>query len=89
VESGWLRTARELTLAPGDGNLEMVNLLLARGADPDAANHEGETALDLAKGQEVEDLLRALAVPAPSSPPAVPAPSSPPAVAPTDDEALP
>ncbi|MFV2073991.1 MAG: ankyrin repeat domain-containing protein [Thermoanaerobaculales bacterium] len=63
--------ATALMIAAGDGNLEMVDLLLTRGADPDVANHEGETALDLAKGREVEDLLRARTVRAPSSPPAV------------------
>ncbi len=74
------KNATALIIAARKGNPKIVGLLLARGADPDAANHEGKTALDLAKGQEVEDLLRALAVPAPSSPPAV---------ATTDDEVLP
>jgi len=63
--------ATALMMAAGYGNLEIVNLLLARGADPDAANHKGKTALDLAKGQEVKDLLRTPAVRPPSSPPEV------------------
>jgi len=45
-------------MAAGKGDPEMVELLLAHSADPGVANHEGETALDLAKGKKVRELLR-------------------------------
>jgi hypothetical protein len=56
--------ATALMMAAGRGHLEIVQLLLSAGADPNVTNHEGETALDLAKGREVRELLRA----APSEP---------------------
>ena len=55
------RNGTALIIAARKGNPEIVSLLLARGADPTVANHEGETALDLAKGQEVKELMRASA----------------------------
>jgi hypothetical protein len=56
--------ATALMMAARLGNPEIVQLLLACGADPAVTNHEGKTALDLAKGREVRELLRA----APKSP---------------------
>ena len=50
-----------LILAARKGNAEIVSLLLAAGADPDVANHEGETALDIAKGKKVKELLQTTA----------------------------
>jgi ankyrin repeat protein len=51
--------ATALMIAARTGDPELVRLLLTRGADPKVANHEGKTALDLAKGDEVKDLLGA------------------------------
>jgi hypothetical protein len=51
--------ATALMMAAGKGDPEIVQLLLANGADPTVTNHEGKTALDLAKGREVRELLRA------------------------------
>jgi ankyrin repeat protein len=45
-------------MAARSGNLEIVQLLLDGGADPGVTNHKGQTALDLAKGHQVEGLLR-------------------------------
>lgn len=53
--------ATALILAARKGNSEIVSLLLAAGADPDVANHEGETALDIAKGKKVKELLQTTA----------------------------
>lgn len=53
--------ATALMIAAGKGNPEIVEILLAHGADPDLTNHEDRTAFDLAKSKEVEDLLRATA----------------------------
>ena len=53
--------ATALILAARKGNAEIVSLLLAAGADPDVANHEGETALDIAKGKKVKELLQTTA----------------------------
>lgn len=50
--------ATALIRAARIGNEEIVALLLERGADPGLTNHEGHTALDLAKGDEVRSLLR-------------------------------
>ncbi len=50
--------ATALMMAAAKGNLEMVDLMLAHGASPDATNHKGQTALNLAKGQQVRQLLR-------------------------------
>ncbi|MBD3850861.1 MAG: ankyrin repeat domain-containing protein, partial [Acidobacteria bacterium] len=58
--------ATALILAARKGNAEIVSLLLAAGADPDVANHEGETALDIAKGKDVKELLRTTAERPPS-----------------------
>jgi ankyrin repeat protein len=60
--------ATALMMAAGSGNADMVELLLSRGADPRATNHEGETALELAKGKEVRELLRESADRAPPGP---------------------
>jgi hypothetical protein len=70
------KNATALIIAARKGNPEILELLLARGADPNVANDEGQTALDLAKGQEVKELLRALAAREPSSPPAVTEPEA-------------
>jgi hypothetical protein len=60
------RFATALMMAAGDGNLEMVRLLLASGADPSIGNRDGLTALDLARGKAVKELLRdAAAAPPP------------------------
>lgn len=49
--------ATALILAARKGNPEIVRLLLAGGADPSAVNKDGKTALDLAKGPKVKELL--------------------------------
>jgi hypothetical protein len=51
--------ATALMMAARLGNPEIVELLLSAGADATVTNHEGKTALDLAKGREVRELLRA------------------------------
>jgi len=51
--------ATALMMAAGIGNPEIVRLLLGAGADPQVTNHQGKTALDLAKGREVRELLQA------------------------------
>ncbi len=53
--------ATALIMAAKKGSPEIVSLLLAGGADPSAVNKDGKTALDLAKGEDVKELLRALA----------------------------
>ncbi len=50
--------ATALIIAARSGNLEIVQLLLERGADPTFTNHKGKTALDLAKGKQVKNLLQ-------------------------------
>jgi len=50
-----------LMMAARKGDAEIVQLLLASGADPTVANHEGQTALDVAKGKDVKKLLQAVA----------------------------
>jgi len=59
--------ATALIIAARKGNPEIVSLLLARGADPHVANHEGDTALDLAKGERVKEFLRTSAERQPST----------------------
>ena len=61
------RNGTALIIAARKGNPERVSLLLARGADPTVANHEGKTALDLAKGSRVKELLRTLVERQPST----------------------
>lgn len=51
--------ATALILAARNGNAEIVQLLLTGGADPSLVNEKGKTALDVAKGKEVKELLRA------------------------------
>ena len=46
-----------LMVAAAKGKLEMVELLLERGADPLVTNSDGKTALELARGAEVKALL--------------------------------
>ncbi|RLB60233.1 MAG: hypothetical protein DRH08_15700 [Deltaproteobacteria bacterium] len=50
--------ATALMIAAGDGNPDMVKMLLDHGASPDEVNHNGDTALELAKDQDVKELLR-------------------------------
>ena len=50
--------ATALMTAAAKGDPVIVQLLLAAGADPNLPNHKGQTALDLAKGDEVRDLLQ-------------------------------
>jgi hypothetical protein len=50
--------ATALMIAARLGNAEIVELLLANGADSAATNRDGETAFDLARGASVKDLLR-------------------------------
>jgi len=63
------KNATALIIAARKGNPEIVQLLLDRGADPYLTNDEGQTALDLAKGGKVKELLRSQAESEPSSPP--------------------
>lgn len=51
---------RPLHAAAHSGDARMVRLLLDRGADPNARTDAGETAADLAEGDEVEAILAAL-----------------------------
>ena len=53
--------ATALIIAARKGNPEIVGMLLAGGADPGAVNRDGKTAIDLAKGREVKERLRASA----------------------------
>jgi hypothetical protein len=53
--------ATALMIAAAKGKPEIVELLLSHGADPGVSNHENRTALDLAKNQEVKELLLAAA----------------------------
>ncbi|MEM1125424.1 MAG: ankyrin repeat domain-containing protein [Bacteroidota bacterium] len=48
-----------LMIAADDGNLPMVELLLAQGADPTVTNENGRTALDVADGDDVVAVLQA------------------------------
>jgi hypothetical protein len=64
--------ATALILAARNGNAEIVQLLLDGGADPDIANDKGQTALDVAKGKEVKELLRAVTSNAPADLPEAP-----------------
>lgn len=52
------RLATALMIAAAGGDPALVELLLEHGADAGATNAEGETALDVAKGEEVAELLR-------------------------------
>ena len=57
----------------GDGSLDVVNQLLAAGADANAQNHDGKSALDLARAQNnprvVDALSKAAAATKPAEPP--------------------
>jgi len=61
--------ATALILAARKGNAEIVHLLLAAGADPRAVNSDGKTALDIAKGKRVKELLQTTAERPPSENP--------------------
>jgi len=61
--------ATALILAARKGNAEIVRLLLATGADPRAVNSEGKTALDIANGKRVKELLQTTAERPPSENP--------------------
>ena len=50
-------TSRPLHKAAQSGQLDMVQLLLAHGADPQLQNESGMTAIDVAKGAERPDIL--------------------------------
>jgi len=63
------KNATALIIAARKGNPEIVGLLLDRGSDISVTNDEGKTALDVAKGREVKELLGALKSTAPSSQP--------------------
>jgi hypothetical protein len=63
--------ATALIIAARKGNSEIVKLLLAGGADPSVVNEKGQTALDVAKGENVKGLLRAPTASAPPTPQAV------------------
>jgi hypothetical protein len=62
------RHATALMIASRLGNAEIVELLLANGADTAAANRDGETALNLARGTSVKTLLAAAASVRPTPP---------------------
>jgi hypothetical protein len=50
--------ATALIMAVRKKNVDLVSLLLSRGADPGISNKDGKTALDLARGDAMRDLLR-------------------------------
>ena len=59
--SGW----RPLHSAAQHGNLEVVRLLLEHGADPDLRTHGGRVPADVADGPARDEIVAALAEPAP------------------------
>jgi ankyrin repeat protein len=69
------RHATALIIASRLGNVEIVELLLANGAETSLTNRDGETALDLARGASIKSRLRDAAT-AQSDPPSTP-PQSP------------
>jgi len=63
---GDVNARNQLGLAPlaraaWKGELACARLLLARGADVHAVNNDGRTALDAARSEAMQDLLRAAA----------------------------
>ncbi len=56
LSGGW--TA--LMIATRNADMDMVNILLSRGADPNLSNNDGKTALIIAVEEKIENMVRVL-----------------------------
>ena len=66
-----------LMLAAKSGHADTVQLLLARGADPNALNRQNQTAFDIAKAAGYTEVLDKLTNNVPPVPPSPATPKSP------------